>query len=177
MDNSEMSLRDIRMLARYSAWANRRLFDALAALPEEELLKARATVFGNVLSTLNHNLVVDRIWQGHLLARPHGYSGRNTPDTPRLAQLARAQAELDGWYIDYADRLDVAEYEQEVDFAFVDGGRGRMRRGDMLLHIVNHKNYHRGFVADMLYQIPATPPTTDLPVYLRDAHREEDVAR
>ncbi|MDE1712900.1 DinB family protein, partial (plasmid) [Chromobacterium amazonense] len=28
-------------------------------------------------------------------------------------------------------------------------------RWAMLLHIVNHKNYHRGFVADMLYQLPA----------------------
>lgn len=168
-----MSLRDIRMLTRYGAWANRRLFDVLAALPEEELLKPRATVFGSILSTLNHNLVVDRIWQGHLLARPHGYSGRNTADTPSLAELARAQAELDSWYVDYADGLDPAAHGEVVDFAFVDGGHGSMRRGDMLLHIVNHKNYHRGFVADMLYQVPATPPTTDLPVYLRDAHREQ----
>ncbi|WP_434629838.1 DinB family protein [Chromobacterium sp. CV08] len=172
-----MSLRDIRMLARYSAWANHRLFDTLAALPEEELRKPRATVFGNILSTLNHNLVVDRIWQGHLLARPHGYSSRNTADTPGLAELARAQAELDDWYIDYAEGLTQDGHEEIVDFAFVDGGAGRMRRGDMLLHIVNHKNYHRGFVADMLYQIPVTPPTTDLPVYLRDAHREPDDAR
>ncbi|WP_261172772.1 DinB family protein [Chromobacterium amazonense] len=49
-------------------------------------------------------------------------------------------------------------------------------RWAMLLHIVNHKNYHRGFVADMLYQLPATPPTTDLPVYLRDVHREAALA-
>lgn len=28
--------------------------------------------------------------------------------------------------------------------------------------------YHHGFVADFFYQIPAEPPTTDLPVFLRD---------
>ncbi|MEO9384349.1 DinB family protein [Chromobacterium phragmitis] len=172
-----MSLRHIRMLARYSAWANQRLFDALAALPESELVKSRATVFGDILSTLNHNLVVDRIWRGHLLAQAHGYNARNTADTPALSELARSQAELDRWYIDYADGLAPAAHDEEVDFLFVDGGKGRMRRGDMLLHIVNHKNYHRGFVADMLYQVPATPPVTDLPVYLRDAHREPENAR
>ncbi|WP_198414538.1 DinB family protein [Chromobacterium phragmitis] len=84
---------------------------------------------------------------------------------------------LHRWYIDYADGLAPAAHDEEVDFLFVDGGKGRMRRGDMLLHIVNHKNYHRGFVADMLYQVPATPPVTDLPVYLRDAHREPENAR
>lgn len=83
-----------------------------------------------------------------------------------------AQTTLDSWYIDCADELSAEDSEAEIDFLFVDGGKGRMRRGDMLLHIVNHKNYHRGFVADMLYQLPATPPTTDLPVYLRDVHLE-----
>jgi len=40
--------------------------------------------------------------------------------------------------------------------------------GDMLLHIVNHKTYHRGVVADMLYQAKSKPPVMDLPVFLRD---------
>jgi uncharacterized damage-inducible protein DinB len=44
-----------------------------------------------------------------------------------------------------------------------------MRRGDILLHIANHKTYHRGYVADMLYESGLKPPTMDLPVYLRDA--------
>ncbi|QEL57759.1 DUF664 domain-containing protein [Chromobacterium paludis] len=161
------------MLARYSAWANRRLFDTLAALPETELNAARATVFGTILSTLNHNLVVDRIWQAHLMQQPHGYTSRNTAATPSLEELDAAQSELDRWFMAYADSLSAAAAEESLDFRFVDGGQGRMRRDDMLLHIVNHKNYHRGFVADMLYQIPATPPVTDLPVYLRDAHGED----
>jgi uncharacterized damage-inducible protein DinB len=41
----------------------------------------------------------------------------------------------------------------------------------MLLHVVNHTSYHRGFVADLFYQVPARPPITDLTVYLRDANR------
>ncbi len=39
----------------------------------------------------------------------------------------------------------------------------------MLLHIANHKTYHRGYVADMLYESGLRPPTMDLPVFLRDA--------
>ncbi len=44
-----------------------------------------------------------------------------------------------------------------------------MTRGDMLLHVVNHKTYHRGYVADRLYQAGSRPPVMDLPVFLRDA--------
>ena len=40
---------------------------------------------------------------------------------------------------------------------------------EIVLHAVNHGTYHRGNVAAMLYQIGRTPPTTDLPVFLRDA--------
>jgi uncharacterized damage-inducible protein DinB len=59
-----------------------------------------------------------------------------------------------------------------VSFTFVGGGAGAMTRGEILLHIVNHTSYHRGFAADLFYQVPAKPPTTDLTVFLRDAYRE-----
>ena len=56
-------------------------------------------------------------------------------------------------------------------FTFVGGGEGAMTRGEILQHLVNHTSYHRGFVGQMFYQVPARPPTTDLPVYLRDVPR------
>jgi uncharacterized damage-inducible protein DinB len=49
-----------------------------------------------------------------------------------------------------------------------------MTRGEILLHIVNHTSYHRGFVGDMMYQIPVRAPTTDLPVFLRDVKLDLD---
>ncbi|MDP9991306.1 putative damage-inducible protein DinB [Variovorax boronicumulans] len=42
----------------------------------------------------------------------------------------------------------------------------------MVLHVVNHKIYHRGYIADLLYQVGSRPPVMDLPVFLRDASRE-----
>jgi uncharacterized damage-inducible protein DinB len=41
-----------------------------------------------------------------------------------------------------------------------------MTRGDILLHVVNHATYHRGWVAEMFFHVPACNPATDLPVYL-----------
>jgi len=163
------ALRNLRMLTRYSAWANGRMFDALAALPAGEASAARATIFGNMVNTLNHDYVVDLIWQAHLEGRPHGFTKRITDTEPALDELRHAQAQIDAWYVAYADRLTEALHNEVVQFKFVDGGPGAMTRGDMLLHVVNHKTYHRGFVADMLYQAGAKPPVMDLPVFLRDA--------
>jgi uncharacterized damage-inducible protein DinB len=48
----------------------------------------------------------------------------------------------------------------------ISGERGTMTRGAILLHVVNHATYHRGWVAEMFFQLPARNPTIDLPVYL-----------
>ena len=165
-----MSLtRNIRMLTRYSAWANDRLFGTLAALPEGEATAKRLTGFGNMVNTLNHAYVVDLIWQAHLQGKPHGFTSRITETQPSLEELRSAQAEIDQWYITYSNKLSDEAHDQVVLFKFVDGGLGAMTRGDILLHVVNHKTYHRGYVADLLYQAGSRPPVMDLPVFLRDA--------
>lgn len=156
------------MLARYTAWANDRLFDTLAALPVGEAMAKRATGFSTMVNTLNHAHVVDLIWQAHLQGKPHGFTSRITAVEPTLEELRSAQIKSDQWYVSYADELSGNEHDQIVEFNFVDGGFGAMTRGDILLHVVNHKTYHRGYVADMLYQAGARPPVMDLPVFLRD---------
>lgn len=156
-----------RMLARYNAWANKLTFDAVAALPPGEATKERKSLFKNMVHTLNHNYVIDRIWQAHLEGREHGYEARNTPDYPPLAELWRAQQETDAWYIAWADAQTDASLAERLTVTLIGGNRTAMTRGEMLLHVINHTSYHRGFVGDLFYQVPARPPTTDLPVYLR----------
>jgi uncharacterized damage-inducible protein DinB len=162
------ALRNIRMFTRYSAWANGRMFDAVAALPAGEATAPRTTLFGNMVNTLNHDYVIDLIWKGHLTGVPHGFTKRITDVEPTLEELRRTQTELDAWYIAYADSMTDALMAEVVPFKYVDGGDGALARGDMLLHIVNHKSYHRGFVADMMCQAKVRPPVMDLPVFLRE---------
>ena len=157
-----------RMLTRYNAWANTVFFDAVRALPEGEATRQRQTLFKNIVHTLNHNYVIDQIFQAHLQGRPHEHTARNTTMTPALDELRDAQHALDRWYVAWSDDLSDEALEEKVSFTFVGGGDGVMTRGQILLHLINHTSYHRGFAADMFYQIPAKPPTTDLTVFLRD---------
>ena len=164
--------RNIRMLTRYNAWANQVLFAALAELPEDAVMAPRTTVFGNMVNTLQHAQVVDVIWKAHLEGVPHGLRSRVPPHDMPLTALVAAQTRLDHWFVDYADQLTPDAHDEVLSFEFVDGGQGRMTRGDMLLHGVNHKTYHRGFVADMICQCGVQPPVMDLPVFLRDVPRQ-----
>ena len=167
-------LRTVRTLTRYNAWADKMIYAAVEALPEGEAIKPRNTLFKNIVHMLNHNYVIDRIFQAHLEGREHGYAARNTPDHPPLPELWTAQAAVDHWYIAWSDRVTEAELDEKLAFTFVGGGAGAMTRAEIVLHVVNHTSYHRGFVADLFYQVPAKPPTTDLPVFLRDAPPDLD---
>lgn len=162
-------VRHLRAMTRYKSWANEQTFAAVLALPEDEALKRRDTLFGSIAHTLNHNLVIDQVWQAHLEGRPHGFEARNTPTHPPLAEMWEAQRRMDAWFVACSDGLTEAAALEPVGFAFIGGGDGRMSRADMVMHVVTHGCYHRGFVAEMMFQIPVRPPATDMPVFLRDA--------
>nr|WP_298144786.1 DinB family protein [uncultured Pseudomonas sp.] len=162
---------DINLLVQYKAWANDLTFAALNALAPGEATKQRPTRFGSMLHTLNHVYVIDAIFKAHLLGEAHGYTARNTPEHPPLDELWEAQAAMDRWYIDYTRSTTDAQLAELVEFAFVDGGQGCMSRLEMLMHVVNHGTYHRGFVGDLMYQVPAMLPANDLPVFLRERTR------
>ena len=163
-----MTLRSARMLTRYNQWTDRLTFEAVAALPGDEATRPRVGLFKTMVHMLNHSYVIDRVFQAHLEGREHGYAARNTPDHPPLEELWRAQQEVDAWYVAWSDRLTDAAIDEKVHFAYIGGGEGVLTRGEILMHLVNHHSYHRGFVAEMFYSAKHRPPTTDLTVFLRD---------
>lgn len=161
----------LQVMTRYKAWADGIFLAAVGTLPAEALVAPRPIFFGNLIRTLNHAFLMDHVWQCHLLGKPHGLESRNPPGHPAFAELVAAQRRIDAWYVSHADALDDARQEEVVAFEFIGGGQGAMTRRDIVLHVVNHTTYHRGHVADMLYDLGVFPPATDLPVFLRDACR------
>lgn len=155
------------MLMRYKAWADDRLFATLSALPEQKLVAERKIVFGSILRTLNHVYAMDVVWKAHLEGKIHGFMTRNPENCPSFSEISSSQSRIDDWYIRYADSLSPEQSKEKVDFKFIGGGPGSMSRCDILLHVVNHTTYHRGHIGDMIYDVDAEPPTTDLPVFLQ----------
>lgn len=160
--------RDLVTLTKYKAWADDRLYEALKDVSKEELIAKRETILGGILRALNHVYGMDLLWQAHLEGRPHGFRDRRPELFSEFSSLREAQRELDGWYVDYASAMGLESAGIILDFEFIGGGEGSMSRSEVLLHVVTHTNYHRGHVTDMMCQIPAQPPVTDLPVFLRE---------
>ena len=155
--------------SRYNAWANKVMFDGVAALPAGEATKERKTLFKTMVGTLNHNLVVGLIFQAHLQQKEHGFKARNAVVEGELDKLRAAQGALDQWFIDWTNQQSEASLQEMQDFTFVNGTKAAMSKLDMLLHVVGHNSYHRGCVAEQFFQVPARPPQMDLTVYLCEA--------
>jgi uncharacterized damage-inducible protein DinB len=166
---SRSSAGSLVMLLQYKERADRISFEAVMSIPEEEALKTRLTTFKNMVHTLNHVYVIDDTFRHHLIARKHGYTMRNTIDTPSISELWLSVQEMDRWYIDQVKTWTDDDLRTIVEFEFV--GDGLDDEGGDQLHIVNHTTYHRGFVGDMLKQVPYNWPANDLPVFIRDHYR------
>lgn len=158
--------RTVRMLARYKAWADKVIFDGVAALPPGEAEKERKTLFKSMIGTLNHIYVVDLIFQAHLEGRAHGLKARNIVLHPALPALWDAQRTMNDWITGWAGGQSAASLDENVAFDFVNGNHGSMTRGEMFLHLVTHASYHRGWVAEMFFETGARPPQPDLSVFL-----------
>ncbi|WP_162785531.1 DinB family protein [Polynucleobacter necessarius] len=141
---------------------------AIATLPPDEVAKQRAAAFGGMSFALAQIVIVDQIWRAHLLGIDHGFKSRTTESPDSLVLLTHKLNQIGGWYSQYADTMSESLLNEKIQFCFVDGGAGEMTRGDILIHVFNHKVLHRGHIRDMFYQSGYRPPSIDLPVYIRD---------
>ena len=154
------------MLAKYSDWADQVLFKAVQSLPEDAAYQQGSTLFKSMVGTLNHIHQVDLIWRAHLLGVDHGFSSRRDVLHPDLDTLVLEQGRINRWYLDWAAAQTPESLGERLAFRFVSGEPGEMTRGGMFLHVVNHKTYHRGWVAERFFDFGAHPPQTDLSVFL-----------
>lgn len=159
----------LNTLTRYNAWANEELLTAVRALPAGEATRERPSLFKTIVNTLNHPLVTDRIWWAHLHGEAHGHQALNEIIHADLEELAEARAEMDARIIAYAGALPPERMDERVSFTLLSGAGGEMSRLMILMHMVNHNSYHRGFVVETFCQVPAPLPLIDLPVFMRGA--------
>ncbi len=136
-------------------------------MDEAQLAQPKAGRSKGVLGVLGHNMLVDRIWQANLQGLAHGMSSRALQAPMGLTELASRQQALDAWMVDYAATIEESALTHSVAFTYVSGEKASLLRSEMILHTVNHKTYHRGYVADMLYEMGGKPPSMDLNVFLK----------
>ena len=156
-------------LARYNTWANTRLYDAAAELPEAAYRAPRpAAYFTSLQGTLNHILVGDLVWMARFEGVDHGLTSLDEPLHEELGALRAAREAEDRRIEAYTDALTPEAIAGDLTFRLI------VRPEDMtmplslaLAHLFNHQTHHRGQAHALLKEAGLEPPPLDLVFYLR----------
>jgi uncharacterized damage-inducible protein DinB len=153
-------------LARYNAWANRRLYEACGSLSREDYVAPRPSFFGSIHRTLNHLLVGDRLWMSRFEGVPHGLSSLDQVLHDDFAALRAARVKEDDRIRRWADRLDDRVLDGDLEYRNMAGEAKRTALRWAIAHFFNHQTHHRGQAHCLLSGTPAAPPPLDLLYFL-----------
>ena len=131
-------------LAAYNRWANRRMYDDAAGLPDADRKRPTGLFFGSVHGTLNHLLVTDYIWMWR-------FTGEG-PQPERLNQILhedfdelRAARERGDERI-FGFVTGASDYDRVIEYQNSSGKTYYQKLGPALTHFFNHQAHHRGQV-------------------------------
>ena len=162
-------MENFRFLGRFNQWVNGRLYPVVDELTEEQYRQETGAFFGSVHQTLNHLLVLDRLWTSRL-------TGANVDDIQSVRDIVadtfqgvrEARNAMDEHIIETVDNLAVSNLEQSYSFRIRASGRDATMVGrHMLLAMFNHQTHHRGQVHCMLTQFGREVPGLDVPGFVR----------
>jgi uncharacterized damage-inducible protein DinB len=166
---SGQALDHLALMARFNGWANQRLYASVAGLPDAAYRAGRGAFFGSIHRTLNHLLVVDRLWTGRILGRDRGIRALDQVLYDDFVALREARADEDRQLVELADRLSAAQLAAPVRYRRIIGaGLEEVRAGHILLTLFNHQTHHRGQVHVLLTQADVLPPPLDVVFYLEE---------
>lgn len=134
-----------RMFAAYNRWANALVYDAAAALTENELTRSSGAFFGSMLGTLNHLLVADRIWMKRFTGEGEAPKALDTILFTDFARLRTAREAEDERIVAWTDTLTPKALAGRFTYMTVTDVRTVSQRlAPALAHFFNHQTHHRG---------------------------------
>jgi uncharacterized damage-inducible protein DinB len=157
-----------RMLGRYNAWANERLFSAAARLSLEQYRADRGAFFKSVHDTLNHLLVTDRVWMHRFTGEGEAPGRLDAILHETFDQLRGAREAEDRRIVDFVDGLDDVRIAATIKYRRVSSPQEfEQQLAPALAHWFNHQTHHRGQAHAVLTGLVGEAPELDLLIYQR----------
>lgn len=135
--------------------------------PADEVTKQRESLMNNILISVNHLLVIDKVWLGHMKGEKHSFEKLQTVLHEDLDDLLAAKKEMDRKIRSYVSGLSEDDLEEVIEYELIGGNQGSLPRYLIITHLTIHGAFHRGFIGDMFGQIPVVPAGQDIPVWER----------
>jgi len=153
---------NIEMLARYHRWAGERLLTQLAPLNADEWFRDEGLFFKSIHGTLNHLLLVDRLWLGRLIEKPININGLDDILYESREELIVALRQQWQVVLDYAASGDAFDGQSRVRFTNTRNEIYELNKFTIFQHLINHGTHHRGQISAVLTRCGYPAPELDL---------------
>jgi len=154
-------------LLDYNSWANDQFFKVIIKLPDNEVIKQRKSFMNSICNSLNHLLVIDKIWIANLRGEKHTFNNLQTILFDNMNDVWTAKKQMDVEIKKYVSNLTQLELQEVVNYELIGGNKSGMSRFMIITHLIMHGGYHRGIIAEMFGQIPLPPIAQDITVWER----------
>ena len=158
MNNKEYLLN----LLNYNSWANDEFFKVIIKLSSEEINKQRKSFMNSIRNSLNHLLVIDKVWLTNMKKEKHTFDNLQTILYENMEQLWKEKKTEEQLIKNYVENLSDKEFEEIVECELIGGNKVLISRSMIITHLVMHGGYHRGIIAEMFGQIPLPPIAQDI---------------
>jgi len=158
MNNKEYLLN----LLNYNSWANDEFFKVIIKLSSEEINKQRKSFMNSIRNSLNHLLVIDKVWLTNMKKEKHTFDNLQTILYENMEQLWKEKKKEEQLIKNYVENLSDKEFEESVECELIGGNKVLISRSMIITHLVMHGGYHRGIIAEMFGQIPLPPIAQDI---------------
>ena len=156
------------MFAAYNQWANGRIYDAVAALDEEEFNRDVGAFFGSMMGTLNHLLAADRVWMKRFTGTGDAPSRTDAILHRALPVLWQAREAEDKRIIGWIDGMSDKALAGRFSYMTLSDMRTVSQRlAPALSHFFNHQTQHRGHAHMILTVLGRPSVPLDLVLFQR----------
>lgn len=154
-----------RTMARYNAWQNQWLFQAVGGVSEKDRQADRGLFFGNIEGTLSHLMWGDTLWISRFDGGPGPDGGiKDSTQAFDWTTLHAERPRLDARIAAWAWSTDDSDFLG--DFSWFSGAVGRrmtVPKAVCVMQLFNHQTHHRGQVHAALTGLGVKTTDTDLP--------------
>jgi uncharacterized damage-inducible protein DinB len=150
-------LQQYRVMAAYNRQMNQQFYAACAELTDAERKQDRGVFFKSIHGTLNHLLLVDRLWLGGFTKNSVAFGSLDEELYADFVELSTAREQMDTDILAWVETLTMelleAPFNEHLAFP----------TWLTVTHFFNHQTHHRGQLSAMLAQCGQDYGVTDIP--------------
>ena len=151
------------LLARYGAWATRKLYQHVDALTDDEYRRDAGLFFKSVHGTLNHLLVAEhQLWRVRFAEGSSPSLKLNAEVETDRTRLRERLFEASEAWVPLIAAWPAQRFEGRLDYVSTEGVQRSLPFAPTLAHVFNHGTHHRAPITAALTLLGQPCPVLDL---------------